>query len=318
MSSSSGTHANVVQTRLDNVLFSRYDREEQPDVLSSRNPMFFKQMSIDRQARVYEEDSNVGGFKELAESAVMEDTNTRTANLTTRKVRDFHKTLYLSRNLFDDEQHDVISNRVRQVGDRGRLTQDKRCILDTYGDGFDGNVNTTPGGNSLYNDSHTSLVGDTVDNLETPALDADGLKTLIRSLRLQPAQDGELGGHRITGLLTPTILYDEALEITKSDKVANSAENNLNFFNTVYGQMAIKTSEFLDSDFNTATNAATSYYAVSDNHTITRDERQGMKTVFNDWSLDPEARKRYAYIADYREMYYPGSWEGTAASNGTT
>lgn len=315
MSTSSGTHENVVKTRLDNVLFGEYDREEQPDYLSSRNSVFFKQMNIDRQARIYEEDSNVGDFVELQENEVLQDTATQTKNLTTRTVRDFHKTLFISRNLFDDDQHDVVDERVRQVGDRGRLTQDKRSILDTYGDGFDGNINTTPDGQALYSNSHTAVNGDTIDNLETGKLTPDGLKTVIRALRLQKAQDGELGGHRVVGLLTPTILYDEALEITKSDKVANSAENNLNFFNTIYGELSIKTSEFLDSDFNSATNANTSYYVVGRNHTVTRDERQTMGTVLVPWQYDD--RNRYVYKADYREMYYPGSWEGTVASNGT-
>lgn len=272
-------------------------------------------MTLDRQARVYEEDSNVGAFEELQEDEPLRDTSTRTANTTTRTVRDFHKTLKISRNFFNDEQHDVISNRVRQVGDRGRLTQDKRAILDTYGDAFDGNVTTTPGGNSVANNSHTALDGSTVDNLETGSLTPANLKTLIRTLRLQPAQDGELGSHRIVGLLAPTILYDEMLEITKSDKVANSAENNLNFFNTVYGTLSIKTSEFLDSDFNSATNANTSYYAISRNHTITRDVRQGMQTTMVSWETDD--RNRYTYKADFREMYYPGTWEGFAASNGS-
>lgn len=318
MATNSGNHANAVQTRLDNVMYSEYDREEQPDALSCRNPVFFKQMTIDRRARVYEEDSNVGEFDELQEDEKMRNTNTRLDNLTTRVVRDFHKTLYLSRNLWDDDQQDVIDNRVKQVGDRGRLTQDKRSVLDTYGDGFDGNVNTTPDGQALYSNSHTSLFGNTIDNLETGSLTPDNLKTLIRVLRLQEAQDGELGSHVIQGLAGPTILYDEMLEITKSDKIANSAENNLNFFNTVYGTLAIKSSEFLDSDWNGATNANTSYYAVGRNHTVTRDERQAMRTVLVGWEYDPEDKKRYKYTADYREMYYPGSWEGAAASNGTT
>ena len=313
---SSGRMPNVVQTRLDNVLFGEFDRTEQPDELSARNGTFFKQMSIDRKARVYEEDSNVGEFEELQEDEVLRDTDTQTANLTTRTVRDFHKTLFISRNFFDDEQHDVVDERIRQVGDRGRLTQDKRAILDTYGDGFDGNINNTPDGVSLYNNAHTAVKnGDTVDNLETGVLTPDNLKTLIRTLRLQIGQDGEVGSHRITGLLGPTILYDELLEITKSDKVSQSAENDLNFFNTIYGELSIKTSVFLDSDFNSATNANTSYYAVGRHHTITRDERQGMSTTLVDWRFD-EAN-RYVYKADYREMYYPGSWEGTAASNGT-
>lgn len=315
MSTNSGSHANVVQTRLDNVMFEEFDRQEQPDELTSRNSVFFKQPTLDRQAFVYEEDSNVGEFEELKESEELRDTDTLTGNLTTRTVRDFHKTLFISRNLFDDDQHSVVDERIRQVGDRGRLTQDKRAILDTYGDAFDGNVNNTPDGVSLINNSHTTLKGTNVDNLETGVLTPDNLKTVIRSLRLQIGQDGELGSHRAMGLLTPTILYDEALEITKSELIANSAENNLNFFKTIYGTMAIKTSSFLDSDFNTATNANTSYHMIGRHHSVTRHVRQGMRTILNPWNFD--SKNRYEYRADYREVYYPGTWGGIVSSNGT-
>jgi len=317
MGADSGLSANIVKTRLDNVVRDEFERMEQPDELSARNTTFFNQKTIDRQARVYEEQSNVGAFEELAESEVQRDTTVRTLNTTTRTVRDFHKSVFISRNLFDDDLHDEVDAIVRQVGDRGRMTQDKRAILDTYGDGFDGNVNTTPDGQALYSNSHTAASGDTIDNLETGTLTPDNLQTAVTALRLQKGQDGEVGSHVFSGLLVPVALYFTAKEIMNSELIANSAENNMNVFNTIYGRVAIKASVFLDSTWNPATNANTSYYLVGRNHTVTRDVRQDMITNLNHWTMDPENRKRYQYMADYREMYYPGSWGGTVASNGT-
>lgn len=311
----SGLNAEVVKTSLDEVLYTEFDRVEQPDELSARNPVFFNQDTTGMGSVQYAEYSNVGEFDVHQEDEDRILTSVRTANKTTTAVTNYKKTIPIPVEFFEDDQHSEVNETIRAVGDRGRLTQDKRAVLDIYGDGFDGNTFTTPDGVSLYNNSHTNLNGDTVDNLETGTLTPDNLKTAVRSLRLQVAQDGEMGSHHFNGLLTPTQLYDEALEIMDSDLIANSAENNLNFFQTVYGTVAVKTSGFLDSDFNTATNANTSYYLVGRNHRLSRIVRIPMETQLV--SPETDSRDRWMYKARFREVAVPKTWEGTVASNGT-
>ena len=98
----------------------------------------------------------------------------------------------------------------KQVGDRARLTQDFKAILNTYGDAFDGAVSTTPDGDAAASNSHTTLTGATVDNLETGALAPDALWTCVTSLANQKAQDGDPGSYVFEALVVPFTLYKTA------------------------------------------------------------------------------------------------------------
>lgn len=305
----------AVQTAIDAVLYEKFDREEQPAYLSSRNEMFFRQAPIAEMAFIYDEDSNVGAFEETGEQEEWVTTDTRIGNQTSRKVRKWTKHVPISWEAF---KADKVGKRERigsQVGDRARLSQDRRAILDTYGDAFAGSVYNCPDGVSTANNSHTTLKGFTVDNLETGALNPDNLWTAVVSLQNQLAQDGELGSHIFTALLVPTTLYKTAKEILNSTLAANSAENNLNIFDTDYGQVAIKQSQFLGSAFNSATNANTSYHLISQNHEISR-------KVFADLSTDiiePKysANDTWSHKSRYAEVAFPGTWTGYLGSNGS-
>lgn len=305
------------QTAIDAVMYEKYDREEQPDVLSCRNDLFFQQGPIDAMAFVWDEDSNVGSFQETGEQEEILSTNTFVGNQKTKRVIKYTKQIPVSWEAF---KTDKVGKRDRigtQIGDRARLTQDKKAILNTYGDAFAGSINTTPDGQALASNSHVTLKGATVDNLETGALSGpDNLYTCVLSLTNQLAQDGELGSQVFSGLLIPSNLYKTAKEIMDATLVPMSAENQKNIFDTVYGQVVIKQSPFLGSAFNSASNAATSYHLVSNNHMITR-------LVLSDMSTDMIEPKytstdTYAYRSRFAETVFPGSWTGYVGSNGTT
>lgn len=311
-----GFSSAAAQTELDAVLFDEFEREEQPDYLSSRNGTFFNQITRDRKSFIWQEWSNVGAFEVHQEQEDIKRTDVRTANKTTVDLRKYIKSVPVSTEMREDDVHNTDSVLVRNLGDRMRLTQDSEAVLRTYGDGFDGNVHTAPDGNSLYNNSHTTISGDTVDNLETGTLTPDNLDTLVQSLQTQLGHDGELGSFVFAGILVPPALYKTAKEVMDSELLANSAENNTNIFSTVYGTVAIKMSTFLDSDFNSATNADTSYYVVSRNHQITRaTHTTGVSTDL----IEPRYSNTdsWEYRARYREESFPGSFLGTAASNGS-
>ena len=214
---------------------------------------------------------------------------------------------------------DAVGKRARigtQVGDRARLTQDSESILNTYGDAFAGSINTTDDAVALASNSHVTIKGLTVDNLETGALTPDNLWTAVTSLANQRGQDGDAGSHVYEGLLVPFTLYKTAREVQNSQLIANSGENNLNIFDTDYGNVMIRASIFLGSTYNSNSNANTSYHLISRNHMITRKVFYDLTTVM----IPPTstANDTYLYRAKYHESVFPGSWTGYVGSNGTT
>ena len=167
----------------------------------------------------------------------------------------------------------------------------------------------------MDNNSHTTLKSFTVDNLETGALSPANLWTAVTALQNQLGQDGELGSHVFSGLVVPTTLYKSAKEIMNSTLIAGSAQNNLNIFDTDYGQVAIKQSPFLGSAFNGNTNANTSYHLISDNHEIHR-------KIFADLSTDIVEPKysdndTWLHKSRYAEVAFPGTWTGYLGCNGS-
>ena len=303
------------QTAIDGVLWEEYQRESQPAYLSAKDGMFFKQSPIDSMAFIWDEDSNVGAFTEQNEQEEIPTSDTFIGNQTTKRVIKFMKRIPVSWEAFKTDQVGKRERIGTQMGDRARLTQDKKAILNTYGDAFAGSVSTTPDGDALASNSHTTLTGDTVDNLETGALAPDALWTAITSLANQKAQDGEPGSYLFEGLLVPFSLYKTAKEIMNSVLAPNSGENNLNIFDTDYGQVAIKASVYLGSAYNSATNAATSYHLISRSHQIMRKVLDSLSTDL----IEPKYSDNdtWEYRARFAEVAFPGSWCGYVGSNGS-
>lgn len=307
----------AVKTEIDTVMYERYGRANQPQYLSAGDAMFFKQGPLDLLQFIWDEDSNVGEFQKTDEQEEIYTTDTWIGNTKAKASQKFTKRIPISDEAFRADHVGKREKIGEQVGDRAKLTQDKTAILETYADAFAGSVNTTPDGQALASNSHVTLSGDTVDNLETGALTPDNLWTLVNSLAEQRAQDGEVGSHVYSGMLVPFILYKTAKEVQNSSLIANSAENNLNIFDTDYGTVQIRASVFLNSgsNLNSATNAATSYHIISEDHMITRKVFYGLVTEMVEPKYSDNDSWNMTY--KYHETTFPGSWTGYAASNGS-
>ena len=305
-----------VRTSIDGVMYERFDRDEQPQYLSADDAMFFRQGSTVGVSFIYDEDSNVGECQETGEQEEILKTDTFIGNKTTVDSQKYTKLIPISDEAF---QADMVGKRAeigRQVGDRARQTRDRKAILNTYADAFAGSVFTTPDGQALASNSHTTLKGFTVDNLETGSLTPDNLYTSVTTLAEQEAQDGDAGSHLYTGNLVPFTLYKTAKEVQNSSLIANSAENNLNIFDTDYGQVQIRSTIFLGSKYNSATNANTSYHLIGENHQIQRKVFYGLST-----DLIPRiysGNDTHQHLSRFHEITFPGTWTGYVGSNGTT
>lgn len=304
------------KTGIDGVAWEEYMREQQPAYLSAQDDFFFNQSGDDKMVYVWDEDSNVGSFDETDEQEDITDTDTRIGNQATKRQVKWTKQIPISFEAFKTDQVGKRQKIGVQVGDRARLTQDKRTILDTYGDAFAGSINTTPDGEAWASASHTTLKGYTVDNLETGAMTADNMWTQVQTLTDQLGQDGELGGQLFEGLVVPFILYKTAKETMNSELVPFSAENQINIFDTDYGSVRIAASAFLNSSQNTNSNANTSYHLVSRNHMTQRKVLAGLSTSM----IEPKYTKNDNYVlrARYMESHFIESWPGYVGTNGTT
>jgi hypothetical protein len=305
----------AVQTEIDGVAYETYQRAQQLEYVSAQDETFFKQSTSDLLAYTWDEDSNVGGFDEMDEQEEFADTDTFIGNTKTKKMQKWGKQIPVSMEAFKADAVGKRSKIGSQIGDRARLTQDKKALLNLYGDAFAGSVNTTPDGDAWASDSHTTLKGANVDNLETGVLNADYLWTGVQSLANQKAQDGEAGSYLFEAILVPFILLKTAKETLNSELVPFSGENQINFFNTDYGTIKIGASIFLGSTYNAATNANTSYHLLSSQHMANRKVFMGLTTDL----IDPTktANDSWIYRARYMEAHFPESYCGYVGSSGT-
>lgn len=313
-----GLSPDAFQKAIDGVVYEKYMREEQPDYLSARDPFCFQQSAANEMVYLWDEDSNVGAFDEIGEQEDIPNSDTYIGNTKSARQRKWVKQIPVSFEAFKTEQSG-IDKRAQiglQIADRARLRQDATTILDTFGDAFAGAVNTTPDGQAWASNSHTTLRGQTIDNLETSALNADGLWTVVQALANQKAQDGEAGSQLFEGIIVPFILIKTAHETLDSQLVPFSAENQDNFWQTVYGgNMRIRASIFLGSTYNSASNANTSYHVFSSNQQANR----RVLTDLNQTLITPDMTANDTYIerARYMESHFIKSWFGYVGSNGT-
>lgn len=300
---------------LDEIFWSQYEMDKQPGEVRADDSLFFKQDTTEWLVVQYAESMGPGQFRATVEDEEVDEATVRVGNRTAAEVFEFDRDLPIPQRYQESSQaYNTVEGWVRELGIRARTSRDEQAFRRSYADAF-GGVDT-PDGADLISNTHTNLNGDTVDNLETGALSGDNLFTLIRSLRLQRAQDGSLGSCHADGLLVPTNLHRTAMEVTKSELKSNTANNDLNYFSQVYPGLRVGASEWLDSTYNTYnSNANTSYFVVSQNHSITRAVRVGIQTEY----IGPEYdRKRRAfYRARFSERVYAGTWIGIVGSNGT-
>lgn len=321
MSNQTGGHSgqlspDAVKTGIDAVLYERFTRDMQPNYLSASDEMFFKQDTTDLVAFIWDEDSNVGEFDATAEQEDILSTDTFIGNTKTKFSQKYTKQVPVSDEAFRADKVGKRASIGRNIGDRARQTQDKQAILTTYGDAFSGTFNTTPDGQNFASDAHVTLKGQTVDNKETGALTPDNAWTVTVSLANQKAQDGDAGSHVLTGALVPFVLYKTLKEVLNSDLIANSAENNLNIFDTDYGEVQLRASIFLGSTYNAASNANTSYHFIGDNHQVTRKVFYELTTTM----IEPQYTDNDNWImrSKFHESTFPGTWTAYVGSLGST
>ena len=306
---------NTTKAGLDEIFDSFFDAPKKAGEVRADDGLFFRQDNTEWLTIQIEESMGPGDYDEVAIDEEVPEATVRTGNKTNIEVFEYDKDVPIPQRYQEASSHyGTVSNWVKQLGIRGRTTRDKFAFRRSYGDAFSGV--TTPDGSAFIADSHTSLNGDTIDNLETGVLTPANLETVVRSLRLQKAQDGDDGSFDADGLLVPIKLHPDAVEITKSELKAGTAQNELNYWSFIYPGMMVGFSKYLDSTYNTLnSNANTSYFVVAREHSVTRAVRIPLQKEY----IGPEVdrRRRAFYRARFSERVYVGTWGGVVASSGT-
>lgn len=312
-----GLSPDATRTSIDAVMYENFTRERLPSYLSVNDPFFFKQGSTGNKTHfIYDEDSGIPNFVFTAEQEDLKNESTRIANRTVVASRKYTKQVPISDEAFRADQVGKREQIGRQVGLAARRTADREGIVRTYGDVAAGTFYTTPDAVITASNTHTTLRGDTVDNLETGALTPDNMWTANNSLAQQLGQNGETEGHLLRGVVVPHTLYKTLKEVMGSPLIANSAENNLNIFETDYGQVMLRESPFLNSAENLAANANTTYTLLGEDHQITSKVFYDLTTYMK--SPQETTNDTYVHISKYHRVEFPGTWTALVASIGTT
>lgn len=297
----------LVRTELDNVFFQTWNKPQGPSFASAETGDLFKQINWTLKEYIFE----LYKGSELAD-AIGE---TQTVPLTTAKIDykkivtilDFAKGEEISKNLFDDGKFDVWTRTVEDMAAKARITQSSNAFKI-----FRGAFTTTltADGVSLINSAHPLIGGGTQSNLVTGAISPSTLNDAMVSLMQQKDQAGVVIGTMPSILLVPIALFKKALEITESEMIADSANNNINVYKSQMG-VRIYTSPYLGA---AAGGSDTAWFLLAPNHTIYRVVRQGIQTAMRDWS---ESNNRtYFYQYNFREEVFAGDHIGAVGSTG--
>ena len=310
MSINSNTSSNVVRTALDKVFFTEFDVEQNPGFADATDDMIFRQEGTDRAAVITEQYMGPGYFEETNEEEDLAGGSPKVGNQKTSTVLKYTKAVDVPKNFFDDDLHTVVSRMVQDIARVGRVTRDQNAFA-VYRNGFTTQLSND--GVALFSNSHTTLGGDTVDNLETAALADTSLNTAMVRLQEQKTQDGTFGGHTPACLLVPNTLFKTAVEITKSTVKTGASNDTLNYYSEYYPGLMVKTSRHLGA---AAGGSDTAWFLLSRNHGIYRWEREAINTDLVGYEYS--RNDNYVYKARYREVVDSITWEGAVASNGTT
>lgn len=299
----------VVKTAIDMVYYTEFNAQNIPGYSTAEDASVFVQDTTDRAAVITEQFQGPGYYEVRQEMQDVPQGTARVGNQKTFSVVNYSKSIDISKNLMDDDQHSTIEKLIRTFSRNGRQTRDKNAF-NVYNLGF--TTTLTNDGVALFSNSHTTLDGTTVDNLETGALSDANLNVGFNSLIEQKTQDGVLGGHEPAVLLVPNTLFKTAQEITKSVLRSGTANNDLNYYSELFPGLQVKMSPFLAASQG---GSATAWFLLSRNHSVTRWVRQAIVTDLVDYRT--QRNNNYIYKAEYREVVGPISYEGIVGSNGT-
>ena len=308
MDQNSAPNLILVKTALDKLFDDATIEQAVACKATALDPILFTQTTATN-AAINSSVLGGGGYFQTTTDDVplVNEANLAAAALKTSLVYQFIQNMPIARTFMADQQLDAVSKGVKQRAMAYTASRDRKAFS-VYALGF--TTQLTIDGVALFSNSHVNENGDTVDNLETGALTDPNLNIVVNSLRTQVNQAGVILGWEPKKLLTPSILHQTGLAVSKSVLRAGGANNDLNYFSEMYPGMEVMYSPFLDATSTTA------YFLVSSTNGIMRAEREAFFTELVDWKTQPN--DQYLYKMRAREVVDSISYDGTVGSDGST
>jgi hypothetical protein len=301
----------LVQTELDRVFDQGFDstyEDSAPGLATARTAEIFKVMRTDRRGEIEEIFKGSSLFPVIGETGVVPQQSAPiAANKLTTYVKDFASSIEISKDLFDDNMHNVWSRMVSNFGFKARVTQDDNAFAFFRG-AF--TTSLTADGVALISASHALIGGGTLSNLVSGALAPSTLNDAIVALAQQKDQAGVIMGCQPAYLLVPSSLFATARQVVGSILLANTGNNNINVIASDYG-IRVYQSPYLGA---AAGGSDTAWFLMARNHSVTRLIRQEIETRLRDWQYSNN--RTYLYQANFREVVYAPDYVGVVGSTG--
>lgn len=307
MSFNSQLSPSVVKTALDDVFMPTLEKAPGPFVATALDPLVFNQSKADKASVIMEVYGGVTAWEATAEEEDLKTGSPRVDDQKVFSISKFTKSVDIPKTFFDDAQHDTIGKMMRDFAFKARVARDKEA-MSLFRLGF--TTKTTADGVAVFSNSHSTVHGDTVDNLGTSALTESSFNQALVMLGEQRDQSGELVGHPAKCLLVPMALFAEACRITKSELRPGTANNDINAHSSMY-DIDVRQSPYLGA---AAGGSDTAWFLLGENHGAYRWVREGINT--NLVSYEYSRNDNYVYKGRFREVTGAVTYEGLVGFTG--
>jgi len=307
---SESLNPDVVKTGLDKVFFQEFNTPELPGYATADSAGLFTQERIDRAAVIQQIGAGTPLWEQKSEEQDVPNALPRLGNTKTDNVVEFAQAIDITRWFYNDAQFGVVDKMVADFGRKGRMTRDKGAFA-LFRNAF--TTTLTADGAALVSDSHTTLSGATVDNKITAAFSESSLNTAMVMMYEQVGQSGVLEGSTPSVLLVPPALFKLAIEVTKSELRSGTANNDLNYYSTMFPGLKVMTSRWLGA---AGGGSDTAWFLLADNNAITRYVREDVWTVLVPW--ENQRNNNYIYKGGFREVVSVADYVGVIGSTGLT
>ena len=300
----------LTSTGLDKLFFMYFDGPQRPEYVRAEDAMVYDQYTSDRASETLEELVGVGALELRGELSKAGTGSPRSKNTITYVHETYAKGIELSEELQSDDQFAAVKKMVQSLAINARQKLDEHA-MGVYRRGLAASE-TIGDGQSLFANSHP-IEGGTVDNLITTVASESGLTEANIALLNQKNPDGVLGGHVASFLLTQPADFARWARILKSELRSGTANNDLNFYSSMYG-IVLKMSPFLGSGVSGGND---NYWVLgSNNHGVVRFTRKPVTTRH----ISGATRENHSdfYDVEFRASVGAASYMGLVGSNGTT
>lgn len=298
----------IVQTELDTVFFQVFEYDAStPGIATAQSGSLFKQTDTTHASYIGEINMGTGLWNVIGETQTVPTSTPAVRNKYTIYIKDFADSIELSKDLFDDNMHNVWSEDVRQFAMMARVTQDDNAFA-LFRNAF--TTTLTADGIAFISASHVLIGGGTTSNLISGAMSDTTINNAIVALREQVNQRNVILGGVPSILLVPSKLFKYATQLTESALVADNAQNAINVYRSSYG-FQVMSSPYLGA---ASGGSDTAWFMLTPNHSVTRVVRQGIETALRPWQYSNN--RTYLYQGNFREAVFVPDYSGAVGSTG--